>query len=312
MPTVAANGLSIEYEETGDKRAPAILLIMGLGMQLVAWPEPFCRGLADRGFRVVRFDNRDAGLSTKIRGGNAVTLAAAVARALAGRHIAPRYTLRDMAADTLGVMDALGIERAHIVGASMGGMIAQIVAAEHPERVRSLVSIMSSSGDPKLPRGKSRALLPLLLPHAPIFGRARAIRRNMRLFRVIGSPGFPTPEADLRAKVAHAIARSYYPLGIARQVLAIAASGSRVEQLRRIRAPSLVIHGSDDPLIPVAAGEDTAAKIPGARLQVIPGMGHDLAPGLVPLLVDAITRHCQAADRGSTGEEKKLTGTGRM
>lgn len=296
MPALSANGLSIEYVEIGEPRAPAILLIMGLGMQLIAWPELLCQGLADRGFRVVRFDNRDVGHSTKINRGNAISLAAAVVRALAGGRIAAPYTLRDMAHDAIGVLDALGIERAHVVGASMGGMIGQIIAAEHPERVRSLVSIMSSSGDRKLPRGNTQVLLPMLWPHTPLFGRERAIRRSMRVFRLIGSPGFPTSQEELRTKVERSIARSHYPPGLARQVLAIAASGSRVEMLRRIRVPTLVIHGADDPLVPVAAGEDTAEKIPGARLRVIPGMGHDLATGLVPLLVDAIAEHCQAAD----------------
>jgi pimeloyl-ACP methyl ester carboxylesterase len=297
MPVVSANGLSIEYAEIGAAPAPAILLIMGLGMQLVAWPDQFCQGLADRGFRVIRFDNRDVGRSTKMHGGNAVSLAAAILRALAGGRIAASYTLSDMAKDAIGVMDALGIERAHVVGASMGGMIAQIIAAEHPERVRSLVSIMSSSGDRKLPRGNTRVLLPMLWPTTPLFGRERAIRRSMRLFRLIGSPGFPTSQEELRAKVERSIARSHYPPGVARQVLAIGASGSRVDLLRRIRAPTLVIHGENDPLIPLAAGKDTAEQIPGARLRIIPGMGHDLPTGLVPLLVDAIAEHCLDADR---------------
>jgi pimeloyl-ACP methyl ester carboxylesterase len=299
MPTVRANGLSIEYVETGDHRAPTILLIMGLGMQLIGWPDSFCEGLAERGFRVVRFDNRDVGRSSKMGGGNAIFLAAAVIRALRGGRVAAPYTLHDMANDAIGVMDALGIERAHVVGASMGGMIGQVIAAEHAERVRSLVSIMSSSGDQRLPRGNVRVLLPGLWPNTPLFGRERAVRRSMRLFRAIGSPGFPTSDEELRAKVERAIARSDYRPGVARQMLAIVASGSRVEMLRSIRVPTLVLHGADDPLVPVAAGEDTANKIPGARLRIIPGMGHDLAPGLVPLLVEAIAAHCHAADRSS-------------
>jgi pimeloyl-ACP methyl ester carboxylesterase len=311
MPAVAANGISIEYLETGDRDAPAILLIMGLGMQLIAWPDAFCRGLAERGFRVVRFDNRDAGHSTKMHWGNAVTLAAAVARAVAGGRVAAPYRLNDMAADGIGLMDALAIERAHIVGASMGGMIAQIIAADHPERTRSLVSIMSSSGDRRLPRGNTRALLPMLWPHAPFIRPQRAVRRHMRILRAIGSPGFPTPDEELRGKVEASFARSYYPPGFLRQVLAIAASGSRVELLRRIQVPSLVIHGSDDPLIPAAAGEDTAAWIPDAKLKIIPGMGHDLASGLVPLLVEAIAEHCRAADDASgvgTPTSRRATG----
>ena len=305
MPTVRANGLSIEYVETGDQRAPTILLIMGLGMQLIGWPDSFCEGLAERGFRVVRFDNRDVGRSSKMGGGSAIFLAAEVIRALRGGRIAARYTLHDMADDAIGVMDALGIERAHVVGASMGGMIGQVIAAEHAERVRSLVSIMSSSGDRRLPRGNIRVLLPALWPKTPLFGRKRAVQRGMRLFRAIGSPGFPTSDEELRAKVERAIARSDYRPGVARQMLAIVASGSRVELLRRIRVPTLVLHGADDPLVPVAAGEDTANQIPGASLRIIRGMGHDLAPGLVPLLVEAIAAHCQAADRSSRREVRR-------
>ena len=305
MPTVRANGLSIEYVETGDQQAPTILLIMGLGMQLIAWPDSLCQGLAERGFRVVRFDNRDVGRSSKIRGGSAIFLAAAVIRALRGGRVAAPYTLHDMADDAIGLMDALAIERAHVVGASMGGMIGQVIAAEHAERVRSLVSIMSSSGDPRLPSGNVRVLLPALWPNTPLFGRERAVQRSMRLFRAIGSPGFPTSDEELRAKVERAIARSDYRPGVARQMLAIMASGSRVEMLRKIRVPTLVLHGADDPLVPVAAGEDTANKIPGASLRIIPGMGHDLAPGLVPLLVEAIAAHCQAADRTSGGQARR-------
>jgi pimeloyl-ACP methyl ester carboxylesterase len=312
MPAVAANGISIEYLESGDPGAPVILLIMGLGMQLIAWPDAFCRGLADRGFRVVRFDNRDVGHSTKMHWGNAVTLAAAVARAIAGGRVTAPYTLNDMGADAVGLMDALAIGRAHIVGASMGGMIAQIIAADHPQRTRSLVSIMSSSGDRQLPRGNTRALLPMLWPHPPFFRPQRAVRRHMGILRAIGSPGFPTADEELRVKVEASFARSYYPPGFARQVLAIAASGSRVELLQRIRVPTLVLHGSDDPLIPAAAGEDTAARIPGAKLKIIPGMGHDLASGLVPLLVDAIAEHCQAADRApSLGPDTSRRAAGR-
>ncbi len=304
MPTVRANGLSIEYVESGDQRAPTILLIMGLGMQLISWPDSFCQGLVERGFRVVRFDNRDVGHSSKMSAGNVFLLAAAVIRALRGGRVAAPYTLHDMADDAVGVLDALGIERAHVVGVSMGGMIGQVIAAEHAVRVRSLVSIMSSSGDRRLPRGNVRALLPALWPNAPLLGRKRAVERGMRLFRAIGSPGFPTSDEELRAKVERAIARSDYRPGVARQMLAIVASGSRVEMLRRIRVPTLVLHGADDPLVPVAAGEDTANKIPGASLRIIPGMGHDLAPGLVPLLVEAIAQHCQAADRSPAHEAR--------
>jgi pimeloyl-ACP methyl ester carboxylesterase len=296
MPAVKANGLTIEYVETGDKHAPAILLIMGLGMQLIAWPDAFCQGLADHGFRVVRFDNRDVGHSTRFHTDNVISRTATLVRLLTGGRFSAPYTLHDMAADSVGVMDALGITRGHIVGASMGGMIGQIVAAEHADRTRSLVSIMSSSGDVHLPSTNTNILMPLLMPFSGLFGHEHAVRRSMETLRSIGSPGYPIPDEELRAKVERSFARSHYPPGFVHQILAIAASGSRVKMLRRITAPTLVIHGADDPLIPAAAGKHTAENIPGARLQVIPGMGHDLPPGLIPILVDAIAEHCRAAD----------------
>jgi pimeloyl-ACP methyl ester carboxylesterase len=297
MPIVSANGIDIAYDETGDAKAPAILLIMGLGTQMIAWTEPFCAALADRGYRVIRFDNRDIGLSSKIETAPPVDLAATMARAMAGKPIDAPYTLDDMAADAMGLMDALGIERAHIVGASMGGMIAQIIAANHGQRVRSLTSIMSSSGDPGLPPAKPEAIAALLAPRPGIENRETAILHGMGVYRVIGSPGFPTPEVELRAKVERALDRSYYPNGVGRQFLAIIANGSRAQMLERIAIPTLVIHGADDPLVPVEAGEDTAKRIPGAQLRVIPGMGHDLATGLIPILVGAIATHCKTVDQ---------------
>lgn len=297
MPVVSANGIDIAYDEVGDETAPAIVLIMGLGTQMIAWPEAFCAALADRGFRVVRFDNRDIGLSTKIESAPPVDLATAIARAMTGKPINPPYTLNDMAADTIGLMDVLGIKRAHIVGASMGGMIAQIIAAHHQGRTRSLTSIMSSSGDPKLPPATAEAMAALLAPRPGIEDREKAIQHGMSVYRAIGSPGFPTPGPELRAKVERALDRSYYPNGVGRQFLAILASGSRVEMLRCINVPTLVIHGADDPLVPVEAGEDTAKHIAGANLKIIPGMGHDLATGLVPVLVDAIADHCLIVDK---------------
>lgn len=296
MPVVAANGIDIAYDEVGDVEAPAIVLIMGLGTQMIAWPQAFCLALAQRGFRVIRFDNRDIGLSTKIDQSAPVDLLAAFGKAVAGKPVDAPYRLDDMAADTVGLMDALGIGRAHVVGASMGGMIAQIVAARYSNRTRSLTSIMSSSGDPSLPQGRPEAISVLLAPRPSADDREGVIEASMRALRVIGSPGFPTPDTDLRAKVERAIDRSYYPSGVGRQMLAILASGSRVELLKQIKASTLVIHGADDPLVPVEAGKDTARHIPGAALQIVPGMGHDLADGLVPILVDAIGRHCVIAD----------------
>jgi len=296
MSIVAANGINLCYDEVGDAKAPVILLIMGLGTQMIAWPDAFCLTLAQRGFRVVRFDNRDIGLSTKIENAALVDLVAAFSRAMAGKPVEAPYTLDDMAADAIGLMNVLRVGRAHLVGASMGGMIAQIVAAKYADRARSLTSIMSSSGDPGLPPGKPEAISALLSPRPASTDRETIIREGVRVLRAIGSPGFPTSDAELRAKVERASDRSYYPPGAGRHLLAVLASGSRVELLKKISMPTLVIHGADDPLVPVEAGEDTARHIPGAGLKIIPGMGHDLADGLIPILVEAIAKHCLAAD----------------
>ncbi len=294
MTAVRANGITIEYGETGRRGAPVILLIMGLGMQLVAWPESFCEGLAARGFRVVRFDNRDVGLSTRMPSAGSLATTAMMARAFVGLPVRPPYTLEDMARDTVGLMDALAIGEAHIVGASMGGMIAQIVAIDHPERVKSLTSIMSTSGDRALPGPKGKVLRALLRPRPR--DKATAVRRYMEMFRLIGGGGYPPTEAELRARVEGAVRRSYRPDAFARQLLAIQTAPSRAPMLRRVRAPTLVLHGSDDPLVPTAGGEHTAAGIPGARLRVVPGMGHFLPEALVPLLVDEIAGHCLEAE----------------
>jgi pimeloyl-ACP methyl ester carboxylesterase len=297
MPFVKANGIDIAYEEFGEARAPAILLIMGLGTQLIAWPEPFCKGLADRGFRVIRYDNRDVGLSTKIEGGPPPDLGAVFGNLMAGKPVATPYKLADMAQDAVGLLDGLGIAKAHVVGASMGGMIGQLVAADFPQRTRSLVSIMSTTGDPSVPQGKPEAMAVLMGPRPDPKDREAVIMHMMNTLRVIGSPGYPFEEAELRTRVELAIDRSYYAAGLARQLVAILASGSRVEALKRITVPTLVIHGADDPLVPVEGGRHTAAQIAGARLEIIPGMGHDLPTQLLPQLVELIATHCTEADR---------------
>jgi pimeloyl-ACP methyl ester carboxylesterase len=299
MPVISVNGIEIAYDDRGNRDDPAILLIMGLATQMIAWPEAFCDSLAADGFRVVRFDNRDVGLSTKFEAARPIDLGAVLQRVMAGEKIDPPYDLTDMAGDTIGLMDRLVIKKGHIVGASMGGMIAQIVAAKHPNRVRSLVSIMSSSGDPGLPQAKPEAMSAIMQARPDGSDRELAIEHGMRIYRAIGSPGFPTPDNELRAKVGAAFDRSYYPAGVGRQFAAIVASGSRVEMLEKLSVPTLVLHGADDPLVPVEAGRHTAAQIPGSTLTVIPGMGHDIATGLIPILVEAIATHCRAADKQS-------------
>jgi len=305
MTSVQANGITIEYAETGPRDAPVILLIMGLGMQLIAWPQSFCDGLAARGFRVVRFDNRDVGHSTTIAAGS-LAMTSMMARAFFGLPFRPPYTLMDMARDALGLLDALGIARAHVVGASMGGMLAQILAIEHPERVKSLTSIMSTTGDRRLPGPKAKVLRALLRPRPR--NKAVAVRRGMELFRLIGGSGYPPTDTELRDKVERAVHRSYRPAAVFRQLIAIRAAQSRVQALRRVRVPTLVLHGSDDPLVPMAGGEDTAANIPGARLRIIPGMGHFLPEALVPLLVDEIVGHCLAAEDAAQGRVARAAG----
>ena len=296
MPIASANSIKLFYDEVGDPSAPVILLIMGLGGQMIEWPETFCEGLSKRGFRVVRFDNRDAGLSTKFDSAAPVDVAAVFARAASGQPIEAPYVLNDMASDSIGLLDALGIERAHIVGASMGGMIAQIMAAEHNERVRNSVSIMSTSGGPNLPRGKPEIMALLVAPLPPPEARETRIQFGIKFWQTVGSPRYPTPEATLRAKVTRGIERSSYVEGRPRQLVAVVADGSRVERLKRIVAPTLVIHGADDPLVPIENGKDTARNIPGAKLMIEAGMGHDLPEALIPTLVEAIAAHCQAAD----------------
>jgi pimeloyl-ACP methyl ester carboxylesterase len=295
MPQVRANGINLEYETFGDRGAPPLVLIMGLGGQLLLWPEEFCRALADAGHYVVRFDNRDVGLSTKLEHARRPRLVRAALAARLGLKVKAPYTLDDMAHDTVGLLDALELPRAHIAGVSMGGMIAQIVAARHPRRVDSLTLIMSTSGNPRLPGPRLELQLRLVRP-LPDHDRESLIRHSMQTWRLIGSPQYPPDETTLRAKVERSYDRSSYRKGLARQTLAIIASGSRVPLLKRIEAPTLVIHGQDDPLVPVAAGHDLAHHIPGARLSIIPGMGHDLPPALLPTFTQLIVQHAQEAE----------------
>ena len=293
MPRAHANGIEIEYESFGDPEDPALLLVMGLGAQMILWPEEFCEALADRGHHVVRFDNRDIGLSTRLDHAGLPDVVGALAAVAQGRPVAAPYRLADMAADAAGLLDALDLSSAHVVGASMGGMIAQTLAVEHPGRVRTLTSIMSTTGDPSLPQARPEAMAMLLTP-APT-QRAAAIEHGVRLWRTIGSPGFPFDEAEVRATAGRAFDRGVSPAGVARQLVAILASGSRRDVLAGVRAPTLVIHGAADPLIPVEAGRATAAAVRGAELLEIDGMGHDLPRALWPTLVDAIAKHAAQA-----------------
>ncbi|MGB0220604.1 MAG: alpha/beta fold hydrolase [Sinimarinibacterium flocculans] len=290
MPRVKTNGIEIEVESFGQARDPAILLIMGLGGQMVLWPDDFCERLAGAGYRVVRFDNRDIGLSTKLDGlGRPPLLRNGIAHTLRLPVRAP-YRLDDMALDSVGVLDALDIERAHVVGVSMGGMIAQLLAARHGGRVASLTSIMSSSGHRALPGPRFDVQLRLMKRPARL-DREGLIAHGMQTWRMIGSPGYPEAEADLRDKVARQIDRNVHPQGFVRQISAIMASGSRAPLLSRVRAPTLIIHGKADPLVPVAAAYDLKKRLPHARLEVIEGMGHDMPRALLPRIEQMILEH---------------------
>jgi pimeloyl-ACP methyl ester carboxylesterase len=289
MTSAAANGITIEYETTGDPADPALLLVMGLGAQLIAWHPEFRQLIADRGFHVIVHDNRDTGLSSKIEDGPAPDVIAS----FGGDFSSASYTLSDMAADSMGVLDALGIESAHVVGASMGGMIAQTIAIEHPARVRTLCSIMSMTGASDVGAPTEEAMAVLMKP--PPETREEIIANSVVTSRIIGSTAYPTDEAELRARSAAAYDRCFYPVGIARQLVAIRASGDRTEQLGQLDVPTLVIHGDIDPLVRVSGGEATAKAIPGADLLVIEGMGHDNPTALWPRIVDAIVENAAKA-----------------
>jgi len=288
MAQARANGLTLEYETFGRPADPPLLLVMGLGAQMILWPDEFCRQLAGRGRWVIRFDNRDIGLSTKLDHLGVPDIMQLASAALMRQPVEAPYLLADMAADAVGLLDALGIATAHVVGASMGGMIVQQMAIDHPARLRSVTSIMSTTGNPDLPPATPEAMQALLTPTPA--DREGAIERGVAVFRTIGSPGFPFDEKMFREQAARAYDRCFHPVGMVRQLAAILASGSRKEKLGAVKLPALVIHGAADPLVPLAGGQDTAAAIPGAELLVIEGMGHDLPEGAWPRMLDAIER----------------------
>lgn len=293
LSTIEANGIRIAYDALGDPRGEPILLINGLGLQLISWPEGFCHGLTNEGFRLIRFDNRDSGLSSKMNHYGKPNLQHAFFRSLFHLPMLSGYTLYDMAKDATGLMDGLGIERAHIVGASMGGMIGQIIAGLNPHRVLTLTSIMTTSGRPGLPG-------PTLAASNAMFSRPRnpqdinsVVEHFMHLFKVIGSPAYPTPDEELRARITASVKRNPSFSGTMRQVMAVAASGDQTALLRTIKAPTLVIHGTRDPLVPIACGRDIARLVPGAVMQEIDGMGHDFPPALDAMLSGLVARHCK-------------------
>jgi pimeloyl-ACP methyl ester carboxylesterase len=298
---IRANGIDIEVEDSGagldagGQPRPVVLLIMGLGMQLMAWPPDMVQALVDAGYRVVRFDNRDVGLSQHFDHLGLPNLQWVALKHRLGWRITPPYSLHDMAADALGVLDALQIDKAHIVGVNMGGMIAQRLALLGPARVLSLASIMSSSGARGLPAAKPEVTR-VLLSRPAGKGTQAAIEHSVGLFKAIGSPGFAMDDAVLRERVTAATERNFHPQGILRQMVAIVADSTRAAALAGVAVPTLVVHGKADPLVPFACGEDTARRIPGARLAGIEGMGHDLPPGVVERLLELLIPHFDAAN----------------
>lgn len=288
-----ANGVQLCFQEMGDPDGEPLLLVMGLATQMIAWPEELCEMLAERGYRVVRFDNRDIGRSTKIE---AAGLPGKL-EMLTGRG-EPPYLLRDMAADTFGLMDHLGIDSAHLVGASMGGMIAQSAAIENPDRVRSIVSIMSTTGSRRVGHPSYRTF-GLMLGRPPR-EREAAIERVIKTFKTIGSPGYPFDEERIREIAGRSFDRGHSPAGIARQLHAITASGDRTKALHKLERPALVIHGKKDMLVNPSGGRATAKAIPGARLRMIEGMGHDLPQALWPTFADEIAANAARAPEGAT------------
>ncbi len=288
-----ANGIDLCYEIFGNADAEPMLLIMGLGAQMIHWDDDFCRQLAARGFRVIRFDNRDIGQSSKLTGGKRLSPVELLKLRFLKIPVAAPYRLHDMALDVIGLMDALGIQSAHLVGASMGGMIAQEVAISFPQRVRSLTSIMSTTGNPKIPPPTKEAAAVLMAP--PPKTKEEYFERFAQTWKVLRVGSFPQDEALDRSRAERTFARGLNPAGVARQLRAILASGSRKPRLASVKAPTLVIHGTVDPLVRPEGGKDTAASIPGAKLLMIEGMGHALPIPMWPEIIGAIDKHAHAA-----------------
>jgi pimeloyl-ACP methyl ester carboxylesterase len=295
MPNIRANNIDIYYEENGPADGPVILLVMGLGAQMIAWPDEFIHGLVSKGYRVIHYDNRDVGMSQRMDGAKTPNLVWTMLKARFGLPVRVPYTLTDMAADGIGLLDALGIDKAHVAGASMGGMIVQLMAANHRERLLSMTSIMSSSGKPGLPGARADIQKSFMVKRPPDASRDEAVAFGTELVRSFSYPDPARPENAHAEMTAKAFDRGYYPVGTRRQLLAIIADGSRVERLKTITTPTLVVHGGADPLVPKEGSEDIARHIPGARLEIIEEMAHDLPPSQVGRMVDLIAGHAKQA-----------------
>lgn len=294
MPKVQANGIDIEYDVFGNRDEEALLLISGLGTQMIRWNETFCQMLAAQGFYVIRCDNRDTGLSSYFDSASMPDLAAIAGAVARGEAPNVTYTLLDMARDAIGLLDALGIERAHVLGRSMGGMIAQLLASEYPERVLSLASMMSSTGNRGLPQASPGVMAAMTSPAPnPIDDEPAYLAHGLAFARVLAGPGYPLDESAQCDQSLAELQRAYHPSGFWRHIAAVAATGDLRPRLANISAPSLVLHGTDDLLVPPEAGKDTAAHIPDAQLLLIEGMGHDFPPALFGLVAQAIANNAR-------------------
>ena len=299
MAQIKANNIEIEVEEHGDASAPAVLLVMGLAAQLTFWPRGFIDRLVKDGYRVIAFDNRDIGLSQKLHAKRALKPTyMALASAVGLKGLAP-YRLTDMTADAVGVLDALSIEKAHIVGVSMGGMIAQILAADHPHRVKSLTAWMSTTNNPKLPKAAPNILKEVFAIRTRPRTREELIDRSVNLWGLIGTKNAGHDPKEFRERIANSIDRCTYPAGVRRQIAAIVATGDLRSWTKRISAPTLVLHGLADPLVPYQGGEDIAANIEGARLEILDGLGHDLPPSHIQQISDLIAEHFRAVEENA-------------
>lgn len=291
MPNIQANGIQIEYDTFGDPSSPALLLIAGLSGQMILWDETLCEQLSERSLYVIRFDNRDVGLSSKFEKVGESEIREILAAAWRGEEIKAPYTIDDMADDAIGLLNGLGIEKFHVCGASMGGMIAQNIAIRYPDRVLSLISFASSTGNPEISSASMQEVAPRPVPPVPVpHEREANIEYTVNGMRELSGPGFPFDEEEVRKLAADCYDRCFCPEGTARQILAIIASGNRKPALTKLTVPTLVIHGDSDPLVPVEAGRDTADAVPGAKLLIIEGMGHDLPRGAWPRIIDAIEK----------------------
>ena len=295
MPNIRANNIELYFEENGPADGPVILLVMGLGTQMIAWPDELIQGLVAQGFRVIHYDNRDVGLSQRMDGAPAGNLIWAMLKLRFGLPVKTAYTLTDMAKDGIGLLDALGIQKAHVAGASMGGMIAQLMAAHYPDRVSTMTSIMSSSGRPGLPGPRADIRKRLMAPRPSNPTREEAVRLGAESIEAISFADMNRPHDAFVDMAARAFDRGYYPIGMKRQMLAIIADGSRVDRLKTIKVPTLVVHGGADPLVPKEGSEDIARLVPGARLEIIDDMAHDLPPSQVGRMVDLIAGHAKQA-----------------